>query len=49
MTVQELIDCLNCAADKSIPVYVFDITTGFRYIDIDSVEIYSDVKLIIET
>lgn len=49
MIVKDLIDCLNCIEDKYRPVYVSDITTGQRYLDIDSVEINSDIKLIIET
>lgn len=49
MVVQDLIDCLSCVKDKSIPIYIYDITTGLRYIDIDSIKIDSDVKLIIET
>ena len=51
MTVQDVIDLLNDIEDKSRPLYVTDITTGEKYIDIDliTVDNNGDVRLIIET
>lgn len=51
ITVEDLIDCLSDIEDKSKPVYVSDITTGIKYLDIDliTVDNNGDVRLIIET
>lgn len=50
MTVQDMLDSLNRVKDKSKKIYVTDIITGTKYIDIDDiVEDDETVRYIIET
>lgn len=50
-TVQDLIDSLNDIEDKSQPLYVTDITSGKKYLEIDLIMVDNNgnVRLVIET
>lgn len=51
MTVEDLIDCLSDIEDKLKPVYVTDITSGKKYLEIDLIMVDNNgnVRLVIET